>query len=62
LFGRAQVLARGMAAAARQAASAPGGTGAAGVAVERLQLRCALNTLQIPVDMLADSILQGLHQ
>ncbi len=61
LFERASLLARGMAAAAKQAAAGPNAAGgAAGVPVEELQLRCALMALQVPVDMLASAILQAL--
>ncbi|KAL4451166.1 hypothetical protein ABPG77_009238 [Micractinium sp. CCAP 211/92] len=61
LFERASLLARGMAAAAKQAAAGPNTAGgAAGVPVEELQLRCALMALQVPVDMLASAILQAL--
>lgn len=59
LFGRAALLVRGMAAAAKQAAGPKeGGT----ASVEQLHLRCALMTLQVPVEMLADSILRALQQ
>lgn len=61
LFGRASLLARGMAAAAKQAAAGPHAAGvAAGVPLEQLRLRCSLMALQVPVDMLASAILQAL--
>ncbi|KAL4422889.1 hypothetical protein ABPG75_009086 [Micractinium tetrahymenae] len=61
-FERASLLARGMAAAAKQAAAGPkaGAGGAAGVPLEQLQLRCALMALQVPVDALALAILAAL--
>lgn len=60
LLQRAQLLARGVKAAAQQVAGPRGGAVGA-VAVEQLHLRCGLMTLQLPVDMLAQSILQALH-
>ena len=70
LLERAQLLAKGVAAAAKQAAAQaaspkPGGSsgGAAGGGAgeqQQLQLKCGLMSLMLPVDMLADSILQAL--
>lgn len=68
LFARVQLLARGVASAAKQAAAGPraagGGGGAAatapgGVAIEQLHLRCALMALQVPVGLLAAAILEA---
>jgi hypothetical protein len=73
-FERAQLLAKGVAAAAKQAAAQaaspkPGSGGAAGGGAagggageqpQQLQLKCGLMSLMLPVDMLADSILQAL--
>ena len=63
LLQRAQLLARGVAAAAKQAAAqaAAGPKGSSGDrARELLHLRCALMSLMLPVDMLADCILPAL--
>lgn len=61
LFARAEQLARGVAAAAKQAAAqAAGDPRAAGVDVEKLALKCALMSLQVPVDLLAECILRAL--
>lgn len=61
LFARAEQLARGVAAAAKQAAAqAAGDPRASGVDVEKLALKCALMSLQVPVDLLADAILRAL--
>ncbi|KAI3430577.1 hypothetical protein D9Q98_005170 [Chlorella vulgaris] len=59
LLARAQLLAKGVAAAAKQVPKRGGGAG--GVPVEELHLRCALMTLQVPVELLADSILRAIH-
>lgn len=61
LFAKAEQLARGVAAAAKQAAAqAAGDPRASGVDIEKLALKCALMSLQIPVDLLADAILRAL--
>lgn len=61
LFERAQLLARGVAAAAKQVAvQAAGGQGAGDADPSQLRLKCALMSLQVPVDALADGILQAL--
>ena len=61
LLARAEQLARGVAAAAKQAAAqAAGDPRASRVEVEKLALKCALMSLQVPVDMLAECILRAL--
>ncbi len=62
LFERAQLLVRGMAAAAKQAAAqaaGPDSGGGAGVDIESLHLKCALMSLMLPVDLLAEGILHA---
>jgi hypothetical protein len=59
LLQRAQLLARGVAAAAKQVAGPSSAAGA--LDIQQLHLRCGLMTLQLPVDMLAHSILQALQ-
>jgi hypothetical protein len=58
LLERAQAVARGMVAAAKQAAS-PRGGGGPSAPIDQLHLRCGLMALQVPVEMLAGAILEG---
>lgn len=61
LVERAQQLARGVAAAAKQAsAQAAGVATPADLDPSQLRLKCALMSLQLPVEMLAESVLQAL--